>query len=131
MPFHNFLAYNIRSYFNKQPGHLLGCAQCGAALHVRNLAPSACVKRDLDCAGLMPVHHYSRLFTCPDCGWWYVREFWVLYELNDGCLDFLIVGQPSKKGADGEPWQRAMTNDQLYHKTAKLPKALGRLFPVE
>jgi predicted RNA-binding Zn-ribbon protein involved in translation (DUF1610 family) len=129
----NYVVYDLRSYFSKQPGDLRLCPNCGKDISVFKLPPSKAVT-DFLAGAIIPSHEFSVLYKCKDCHWWAVRESWGDREVNDG-PDCLIVGDgkrasdtshPPNQGAS--PWHLALADKHLYDKVLPLPHTLGRWF---
>ena len=129
----NYVVYDLRSYFARQPGHLRLCPNCGKNIAIINLSPSKVVTDSLAGAAI-PSHEFSILYKCEGCHWWAIRESWGDREGSDG-PDCLIV--ENEKSApdisqtpnqDASPWNLALKDEHLYDKVLPLPYTLGRLF---
>lgn len=90
--YNDFIVYDIRSAWNREPGHLNHCPFCNNAISPVKLQPSDVVKADMDCHTLIPIYHGTHAFSCSHCGWWAIREQWSLYECVFGSYDYLITG---------------------------------------
>ena len=137
MAFSKYAAYNLRTFFTRMPEKLASCWICHAPITYSEVQESLAVKVYLEKAEkLIPVHDFSHLYVCQHCGWWCVREVFMLCELGDGISDHLIVGladdndsahAPGKPDSR-KPWETAMADPQVYDNVLYLPAELGKLF---
>ena len=75
----------------------------------------------------------TRLYTCPSCGWWAVRESRADCELSDGVSDFLLLpGVKDEQGGLPLPppdcrlsWQSALSDPPAWQVIEPLPKKLA------
>ena len=130
----NYVTYDMRSYFSRQPGALHSCHDCGQAIFISNLEPSMAVVEDLVGAGI-PCHEFSVLYRCKACHWWAIRESWGDREIGYDGPDNLVVGNKNNASDSSQtpnqdvlPWSRALQDKLLYKDLLPLPPTLGRLF---
>ncbi len=129
----NYVVYDLRSYFRRQPGHLRLCPNCGKDISVSALSPSKSVT-DFLALATIPLHEFSVLYQCEDCHWWGIRESWSDRESSYD-PDCLIVGKEKSvpdtnqpPSQDALPWNLALKDEHLYDKVLPLPYTFGRLF---
>ena len=92
----DYVSYNMRTYFLKQPKTIIGqCPMCAGNIMRSEISASKRVREDLDDSSLIPVHDFSFLYKCEKCCWWSIREGWTLCEY-DRELDYLITGIAKK-----------------------------------
>lgn len=126
----NYVVYDMRSYFARQPGHLSLCPNCGKNISVMNISPSKVVTDSLT-AATMPSHEFSVLYKCEACHWWAIRESWGDREGSDGPDYLVVVNENSVLDSsqtpdqDASPWSLALKSERLYDKPLRLPVALG------
>ncbi len=123
----DYVVYDLRSYFPKQPGDLRLCPNCGNTISVSNLSPSQVVTDSL-AGATIPCHEFSVLYKCEGCLWWAIRESWGDREASDG-PDYLTVNnEKSAPNQDAAPWNLVLKDEHLYDQVLPLPYALGKLF---
>ena len=129
----NYVAYDLRGYFSRQPGDLRICPSCGMNISVVHLSPSKVVA-DFLAVALIPSHEFSVLYECKSCHWWAIRESWGDREASDGPDCLVVVNEDSVSDAsqtsnqDASPWSEVLKNEHLYDQVLPLPDKLGRLF---
>lgn len=134
----DYAVYNIRKSFDHQPGQPSHCFYCDGGFTQSSVNPSIAVSEDLKCNSLIPVHEYSFLFVCDDCGWWLIRESWTYCECGVE-LDYVVAGSKPKvimpayiesETADKKvkPWVMALANPDLYLQSSELPEEFAALF---
>ncbi len=136
MVYTDYAAYNLRPYFDKQPGQPTRCLMCGGHLTRSKIDPSKTVHDDLHYFSLIPVHDFSYLFICDDCQWWCIRESWTLCEVMNE-LDFIIISVPSSEKMNsvtawvqGTPWLKALADGQIYFRAQPMTPEIAKIFPV-
>lgn len=67
------VCYDLRTYFDKEPGDLSVCPMCLGRLNRLAVSPSAEGCRVLR-SGTFPHIDFTHLYTCTECKWWSVRE---------------------------------------------------------
>jgi hypothetical protein len=90
LAYDRYAIYNLVSAFKRVPGFMTSCPMCRSKLFTTGLNPTASYQKDYELM-LIPVHHYTYLHQCPECGWWGIREFWEDVEAH-GANDFLTSG---------------------------------------
>ncbi len=88
----DFVVYDIRPAFEKEPSDLIDCPFCSSLLTRSCLEQSYVVKISSLDKSLIPLHHGTHSFSCPNCCWYSVRERWSFYELENGSYDYLVTG---------------------------------------
>ena len=129
----NYVVYDLRSYFSRQPGHLRLCPNCGENISVLNLSPSKLVTNFL-AGATIPCHEFSVLYKCKACHWWAIRESWGDREGSDGPDCLIISGEKRARNISTNPeqddslWNFVLEDEHIYDKVLPLPNNLGRLF---
>jgi hypothetical protein len=126
------VCFDLRSFFRQSPS-LKFCPLCCTALHEREVPTSAAGVLFRAQASIPIVD--TRLYTCPGCGWWAVRESRGDCELNDGLGDFLLVpglidaqgGLPEPPGNSSAAWQTALNDLAAWQDVHPLSKTLALL----
>ena len=94
MPFNfsyqNSVSFDLKTAFERQPSALMACPMCTAALTHSEIAPSALGLEHLS-SSLTPMLDPTRLFVCPNCRWWAIRETGWYVDIRS-VFDYLITG---------------------------------------
>lgn len=125
-----YVAYNLRTYFSRQPEDIKHCPSCGELPSVQSIQPSKVVFNYLASAS-MPWHNFSYLYQCGTCQWWAIREGWGDHECCSHEFDYLIVCETEGiEGANKQvpSWRRALKHKNIYNNEMPLPNTLGLLF---
>jgi hypothetical protein len=129
----NYVVYDLRSYFSRQPGDIRLCPRCENNISVFNLTPSKAVT-DCLAGAIIPSHEFSVLYECKGCHWWAIRESWGDREYSDGPDCLVVVNEESVSDSSETPhqgalpWTQALEDEYLYEKMLPLPDSVGRLF---
>ena len=127
----NYVSYDICGSFSKEPGDLESCLFCSGSLSMTAInASTAAESAQEGCC--IPVHYYSRLFTCHRCHWWYIRENWADVEWGSmwGDYDFIIVGPKPHEISTANNISNALKDAMVYERALPLPLSLWILFSL-
>ncbi len=128
-----FAAYSLRANFEREPHNLTLCPKCNGSLSRSNLTKSAAAEQWMINECTIPVYHYTALFLCANCGWWYTRELYEDCEYH-GFMDIIVVPADTQAyyapAADASPypWQAALKDPYIYDQPAGMPEDLKQLF---
>lgn len=88
------VCYNLRTYFDKEPGDLASCPMCLSTLEKLNVPTSAYGRMVLE-MGTFPVVDFTHLYTCTQCKWWAIRESGIDAEIQYE-WDAMVAGVAKK-----------------------------------
>ncbi len=125
-----YQSYDIRTFFQTQPGVLDVCIKCDNKLSKIEINKNTkAANKWYSFQPSIPVYELS-FFYCNKCQWWYFREFLADYEIFS-IQEYITVGVTSFTKAENvtEPWLQAFENESLHQNIQKLPKSIGEKFP--
>lgn len=135
-PYSKYQCYDIRTIFHYQPPELEVCIKCYHKLsRIKINRNTIAADKWLSLPPFIPAYLLS-IFYCEKCQWWYFREHLQDLELW-GAQDqeYITIGhKPSVKAEKMEtvfvPWFQAFEDELLHENARKLPRSIGKKFPV-
>jgi hypothetical protein len=121
------VCYDIRSCFTRSP-ELKVCPVCGQDLRRTQTRPSIAGRYFAMQASIPLIE--TEWLRCAACGWWAIREICTDCELDDGCIDLLMVPyQQTAARPSPQVLEQALEDDQSWKKSCRLSRTQAqRLF---
>ena len=129
-----YQSYDMRTFFQTQPGVLDVCIKCNNKLsRIEIDRNTKAANKWHSFQPSIPLYELS-FFYCNKCQWWYFRELLADCEIFS-TQEYITIGDKSFTEAEKvesitEPWLHAFSDKSLHKNVQTLPKNIGEKFPL-